>query len=172
MATSDELFTPNKADALLIVRFYHDSKEDKSASLKAGVPTFKDIEMVEINMPGDRARSVLAPAHMPWKKFNNKPVTYAERFPDHYKRFKANEGPVVEGTPIAEAPFLTLADKASLKALQVYTIQQLASLTGQPLKNIGHGGMVKQQQAVAYLAKTVPKSEPKMLAVHGRRRRR
>jgi hypothetical protein len=34
-----------------------------------------------------------------------------------------------------------ISHKASLKALQVYTIEQLASLTGQPLKNIGAGGL-------------------------------
>lgn len=153
MATSDELFTPHKADALLIVKFYHDAVENKFKSHEAGRPVFDDIEMCEINIPADRARSIIAPAHAGWMKFGTKTITYAERFKDHYARFKANEGPVVEGTPLNEAPFLSMGDKASLKALQVFTIEQLASLTGQALKNIGHGGLIKQQAALAYLSK-------------------
>ena len=153
MATAEEIFTPHKADALLIVKFYHDAKENKFKSHEAGRPVFDDIEMCEINLPGDRARSLLVPAPAEWKRFGTTKVTYAERFKDHYARFKANEGPVVEGTPLTEAPFLSMAQKASLKALQVYTIEQLASLTGQALKNIGAGGLAIQQQAAAYLAK-------------------
>jgi hypothetical protein len=153
MATAEELFTPHKADALLIVKFYHDAKENKFKSHEAGRPVFDDIEMCEINFPADRAKSLFVPAHSEWKRFGTTRVTYAERFKEHYARFKLNEGPVVEGTPLSEAPFLSMAQKASLKALQVYTIEQLASLTGQALKNIGAGGLAIQQQAEAYLAK-------------------
>jgi len=153
MATSEELFTPHKADALLIVKFYHDAVQNKMASHKAGRPVFDDIEMCEINLPADRARTLLVPAHAEWTRFGTTRVTYAERFKNHYARFKADEGPIVEGTPLSEAPFLSMGQKASLKALQVYTIEQLASLTGQALKNIGAGGLASQQQAVAYLAK-------------------
>lgn len=153
MATAEELFSPHKADALLIVKFYHDAKENKFKSHEAGRPVFDDIEMCEINFPADRAKSLLVPAHGEWKRFGTTRVTYAERFKDHYARFKLNEGPVVEGTPLSEAPFLSMAQKASLKALQVYTIEQLASLTGQALKNIGAGGLAVQQQAEAYLAR-------------------
>ncbi len=153
MATAEELFTPHKADALLVVKFYHDAVQNKFKSYEQGRPVFDDIEMCEINLPADRARSVIAPAHAGWRKFGTTTITYAERFKDHYARFKANEGPVVEGTPLTEAPFLSMADKASLKALQVYTIEQLASLTGQALKNIGNGGLIKQQAAQAYLSR-------------------
>jgi hypothetical protein len=152
MATAEELFTPHKADALLIVKFYHDAKENKFKSHEAGRPVFDDIEMCEINFPADRAKSLFVPAHSEWKRFGTTRVTYAERFKEHYARFKLNEGPVVEGTPLSEAPFLSMAQKASLKALQVYTIEQLASLTGQALKNIGAGGLAIQQQAEAYLS--------------------
>lgn len=153
MATSDELFTPHLADKLLIVKFYHDARENKFKSFHEGRPVFEDIEMLEINFPADRAKSLQVPAHAEWKRFGTTRVTYAERFKEHYARFKLNEGPVVEGTPLSEAPFLSMAQKASLKALQVYTIEQLASLTGQALKNIGAGGLAIQQQAEAYLAK-------------------
>lgn len=139
------------ADKLLIVKFYHDAKENKFASNKEGRPVFDDIEMVEILAPADRARSLLVPAHAEWKRFGTTRVTYSERFKDHYKRFKANEGPVVEGTPLSEAPFLSMAQRASFKALDIYTVEQLASLSGQAIKNLGVGGLAVVQQAKGYL---------------------
>src|SRR5690349_16051649 len=102
MATSDELFTPHKADALLIVKFYHDAQLNKFKSHAEGRPVYDDVEMCEINLPGDRSRSLIVPAHAEFKRFGTTVVTYAERFKDHYARFKANEGPVVEGTPLSE----------------------------------------------------------------------
>lgn len=153
MATAEELFNPQAADKLLIVKFYHDAVENKHKSHQESRPVFDDIEMCEINFPADRAKSLLVPALAEWKRFGTSKVTYAQRFKEHYARFKANEGPVVEGTPLSEAPFLSMAQKASLKALQVYTVEQLASLTGQALRNIGAGGMALQQQAEAFLKK-------------------
>ena len=146
-------FVSPENDKTLVVRFYHDATENKHASHKEGRPVFEDVEMCEIVIPGDRSRTLTVPAHGHWQKFGNQSITYAQRFQEHYARFKANEGPIVEGTPLSEAPFLSMADKASLKVLQVYTIEALAGLTGQALKNIGSGGLAKQQAAVAYLSK-------------------
>lgn len=138
-------------DKQLIVRFYHDSVENKFKSHAEGRPVFDDVEMVEIAFPADRNKTFIVPAHATFFQDGTQAITYAQRFAEHYARFKANEGPVVTGTPLSEAPFLSMADKASLKALQVYTIEQLAGLSGQALKNIGTGGLAKQQAAVAYL---------------------
>jgi hypothetical protein len=140
------------ADKLLVVKFYPDAKENKHASLKAGRPVFDDIEMCEIIIPGDRSRTLLVPALAEWKRFGTTRVTYAERFKDHYARYKANEGPVVEGTPLSEAPFLTMGQRASYKALDIYTVEQLAALSGQGIKNLGVGGLAVVQQAKAYLS--------------------
>lgn len=140
-----------EADKLLGVRFYADAAPNAHATAKEGRPIFDDVEMVEIIVPADRSRSLLVPAHAEWKRFGNRAVTYAERFADHYKRFKANEHPVIAGTPLSELVFLSQAQRASLRALDIYTAEQLASLQGQQLKNIGVGGMVLQQKAEAYL---------------------
>lgn len=136
---------------LPVVTFYADAIHDEGASKREGRPIYRDQELVKIQFPADRQRSLIRPAHAEWKKIKNQKVTYAERFPEQYKRFKADEPQMVEGTPLKEAPFLTLAQRASLKALNVYTVEQLASLDGQPLKNIGGGGRAMQQAAVAYL---------------------
>ncbi len=46
--------TPNAADDALLVKFYIDSVEDRQASKKEGRPVFKDMEMIDIRVPGSR----------------------------------------------------------------------------------------------------------------------
>ena len=148
-----------EADKLLAVRFYNDAVQNKHTSALEKRPIFDDVEMLEILIPADRSRSLVVPALAEWKRFGNRAVTYAERFGEHYKRFKANEHPIVNGTPLSELVFLSVAQRKSLQALDVYTAEQLASLQGQQLKNIGAGGMGMQQAAAAYLAKAAGATE-------------
>lgn len=147
----DQYGQPQQDKNIPIIEFFADAIHNESASKIEGRPIYRDVEMVKIQFPADRQRSLIRPAHAEWKKIKGRKVTYAERFPEQYKRFKADEPQVVEGTPLKEAPFLSAAQRASLKALQVYTVEQLASLSGQALKNIGSGGLGMQQAAVGYL---------------------
>lgn len=151
MPAFDQYGQPETAKNIPIIEFTAEAIHDEAASKLKGRPIYRDVEMVKIQFPADRQRSLIRPAHAEWKKIKGQKVTYADRFPEQYKRFKADEPQVVEGTPLKEAPFLTAAQRASLKALQVYTVEQLASLDGQPLKNIGAGGRGMQQAALAYL---------------------
>lgn len=138
-------------DKKLVVRFYDEAVLNKTKSHEASRPIYDDVEMCEIVFPGDRTRTLIVPAHAEWKRFGTRRVTYAERFKDHYARFKANQAPVVEGTPLSEVTFLSKAQVASYKALDIYTVEQLASLSGQGIKNLGVGGLAVVQQAKAYL---------------------
>ena len=140
-----------KNDDRPIVEFYADAKEDLAASKKAGVPQFVDLEMIKIRFPADRNRTLVRPAHAEWKKERGNIVTYAMRFPEEYKRFKAGQAPVVRGMPLSEATFLTEAQRRMLRALEVYTVEQLSSLEGVPLKNLGQNGRQLQQAAAAFL---------------------
>ena len=148
----DNAYNPEN-DKSLVVRFYSDAKHNAFESAKQGRPVYETVEYADITMPADRNRKLTVRADQEWKRFGNRVVTYAERFKEHYKRFKANETPVVEGTPLKELPFLTEGQRASLRALDIYTAEQLSGLTGQSLKNIGVGGLNLQQQAKAYLEK-------------------
>lgn len=134
-------------DEKLIVQFRQDPKHDLHASAKEGMPVYKDRVLVDIMMPADRQSKLTVPAESFWQHG----ITYAERFPEQYKRFMAGAGQVVSGTPLHEAPFLTEAQRSSLRALDVYTVQQLAGLEGKPLQNLGVRGREMQQQASAYL---------------------
>jgi hypothetical protein len=143
-------------DKLVIPRFKTMSVKDEAASKEAGRPIFKGVEVVEVRIAGSRDDSVF-PAHVRWAWITD-PLTgdqveqtYAQRWPDQYKRFKEGQQQVAEGTPIDELPFLTGAKRAELKALAIYTAEALAALEGNNLKILGQGGRDLKNQAQAYL---------------------
>lgn len=133
------------------VRFYMDEKEDKAETHKKGILSFRSVEMCEIRFPADRQRTLVRPAHAEWKKIGGKKVTYADRFKDAYARFTAGQAPVVNGMPLAELGWLNGATRKTLNALGVYTVEQLASLEGTALSNLGMGGRELKEKAKAFL---------------------
>jgi hypothetical protein len=79
------------------------------------------------------------------------PVTYAERFAPQYRQFKMQLAQTKSGTPLDAAPFLTSARRAELRAQNVYTVEQLASIEGAELKNLGQGGREWKNSAITFL---------------------
>jgi hypothetical protein len=143
-------------DNLVVPRFYIHTTENKAKSKLAGRPIFDDMEVVEVRFAGNRQTVSVFPAHAICGQIQDedgdyRPTTYAERWPDQYKRFKAKQQQVAAGTPVDELPFLTQAKRSELKALSIYTAEALAALDGQELKNLGQGGRELKNQAQAYL---------------------
>jgi hypothetical protein len=143
-------------DALVIPKFFIHTTENKAKSKAAGRPIFDDMECVEVRFAGNRQTVSVFPAHTICGEAqdedgDSRPITYAERWPDQYKRFKAKSQQIAAGTPVDELPFLTQAKRSELKALSIYTAEALAALDGQELKNIGQGGRELKNQAQAYL---------------------
>lgn len=141
-------------DALVVPFFKTVAQQDMTASKKAGRPIFKDVEVVEVRIAGDRNFAPVFPAHAMWRRVNGEEVTYAQRFADAYERFAAGKEQVADGTPLSELPFLTEAKRAELRALKVYTAEALASLDGKNLTNLGGQGREMKNQAIAYLEKS------------------
>lgn len=135
-----------------IVEFYADAKEDKFASDKEGLPVFRDVEMCRIRFPADRNRTLVVRAHAEFKKQGNKIITYAMKYPRQYERFKRDLAPVVQGTPITELPFLTEAQRKTLRAREVYTVEQLADLSRTAGQGLGMGWVAMQEKAKVFLA--------------------
>ena len=141
---------------LVIPRFFIHTTENKAKSKEMGRPIYDDMECVEVRFAGDRNKISVFPAHAVCGQTQDedgdyRTMTYAERWPEQYKRFKSKQVQVAEGTPIDELPFLTQAKRSELKALSIYTAEALASLDSQPLKNLGVGGRELKDQAQAYL---------------------
>lgn len=133
--------------------FRTEAVEDIHASAKAGRPIFKEIEIVEVRIAGDRNFAPVFPALSMWMRDGNVEISYAERWPDQYALFKDGKTQVAVGTPLDELPFLTVARRAELKALKIYTAEALAALDGKPLKALAGDGYKYKEMAQAYLDK-------------------
>ena len=144
-------------DAALVALFKHHAIQNEAATAKAGRPIFDDMEVCEIRFPGSRAVSVFpALAQSDWVSdpYTGASIrrTYAERFPREYQQFKRHVAQTKAGTPLQYVPFLTEGRRAELQALNIYTIEALATIDGQELKNLGIGGRELKNQAEAFLA--------------------
>lgn len=137
---------------------------NEAKSLKEGRPIFDEMEVVEIRFPGDRNRISVFPADAPSASEADSGLTYAQRFAKQYEQFKSSKTQTMSGTPLSEVPFLTEAKRAELKAQNVYTAEQLASLDGTPLKQLGMGGRELKNQATAYLQSAKEAAEPTAMA--------
>lgn len=151
-------------DALVVPFFKSIAIEDVVASKAAGRPIYTDQEVVEIRIAGDRNYSAVAPAHSMWQRINGEEVTYAQRWPEAYARFKAGKEAIADGTPLSELPFLSEAKRAELRGLKVYTAEALASLDGKNLSALGANGREMKTQAAAYLSRAAGSANDAALA--------
>lgn len=142
-------------DAVVALFKQHPIKNDLK-SIKEGRPIFDDLEVCEIRFAGSRNVSVFpAMAVSHWRDDpitgEQIKITYAERFSRQYKQFKEQAQQTKSGTPLAHVPFLTEARRAELRALNIYTIEALAHVDGQELKNLGHAGRDLKNKAMEYI---------------------
>jgi hypothetical protein len=143
-------------DDLLIVLFKTLALENEDKSKLAGRPIFDDVEHVEIRGPGSRnsnVHPVNEVSHWVDDPYTGRQrqITYAERFQRQYNQFKEHQAQTASGTPLAVVPFLTEGKRAELRSLNVYTVEALAAVDGQELKNLGHGGRELKNKAQEYI---------------------
>ena len=112
-----EATNQSKEDEQLLVKFYLEPMQDHTKSAELGRAVFKDVEFVDIRVPGSRD-SVARPA---------RPADIA-RFPRHYDAFKKRIDMPVEGTPLIEWPLLSRSGVEELAFLGIKTVEQLASV--------------------------------------------
>lgn len=143
------------------------TKNDAKSKL-AGRPIYDDMEVVRVRMAANKQTVAVFPAHevAGWTDTDDGRVeeTYAMRYPDQYKKFKAGEAQAMSGTPLEELTFLTQSKRMELKALNIYTAEALSLLDGQNLKLLGIGGRELKNQAVAYLANAAGSADVTKLA--------
>lgn len=133
----------SEADAALMVKFFHKEREDKSASAKEGRPIFKEVEYIEIRVPGKRDPQVCRPASDHDK----------QRFPRHYEMFKSRVEAPVEGTPLSEWPQMSRTMAEELSFLHIKTVEQLMAVSDTDISRV-RGGLTMKQKAEAFLKYT------------------
>lgn len=126
-------------------------------SRNAGRPVYDDHEVCEIRFSANKQTVGVFPAHeqCEWAEdpvtSERVRITYAQKYNEQYKKFKAGAVQVASGTPLEELSFLTQAKRLELKALNIYTAEALAALDGNNLKMLGMGGRDLKNQAQLYL---------------------
>jgi hypothetical protein len=117
--TAFEHNAQSEEDKKLLVKFFVKPMEDKTASRIAGRPIFKDVELIDIKIPGDRTGGVCRPASHRDK----------QRFAAHYDAFKRRVELPTEGTPLTEWPLMTRSMAEELSFHNVKTVEHLSTMS-------------------------------------------
>lgn len=107
------------ADNRLYVEFYVEAVHNTYKSAQEGRPIYDEVEFVKIQAPGDRLSSVV-------QKVND---LHKRRFPKQWAQFQNGQKQAVSGTPLEMWPQMTVGMVASLKAMNITTVEQLAELS-------------------------------------------
>jgi hypothetical protein len=161
------MYQVRDADAAVVATFRHHALPNKAKTDKEGRLICDDVEVCDIRFAGSRNMSTfpaLAISH--WKieteSGEQVPVTYAERFQRQYQQFKQQANQTKAGTPLQYVPFLTEGKRAELRALNIYTIEALASIDGQELKNLGQYGRDLKNKAEEFITNARTQNAPSM----------
>ena len=102
-----------EVDKALLVKFFMKPKQDKGQTEKEGRPIFKDVEYVDIKIPGNRGAGACRPAT---------PADKA-RFPEHYAAFKQRtEVDLDAGTPLTEWSVISRSQAEELSFFHIKTV--------------------------------------------------
>lgn len=129
-------------DSKLVVRFYRHPVQNNFKTAAEGRPIFDEQDFISILIPGDKNTKVERKARADDK----------ERFPHQWASFQNQTTVAYEGTPIEQWPQATVSQVAELKALNVFTVEALASLTDSQIQKVGMGGRDLSNKAKAFLA--------------------
>ena len=152
-----------------IVRFYEKPKLNKAKTSEAGRPIYDSVEMVEVIVAGDKHFRPHFPAHEPTVTYDNATQqddrrTWAERYPAEYKAYKTQGTMSVSGTPVEAWPLLTRAQVAELKALDIFTVEQIADMTDRNRHILGPSARQIIAQARTYIDQARDTAAPQRLA--------
>lgn len=105
------------ADNKLFVQFYRRPVYQLLESEEEHRPIYKEIDYIKIIIPGDKLAEI------------DDPVTpsYAARFAEKYKAFKAGLADPLRGTPLEAWPVLSKSQVAELKHLNMRSVEDIIS---------------------------------------------
>ena len=148
------IHTTNKGDEALLVKFYMDLLQDMEASKKEGRPIYKEVEWIDIRIPGNKDNVVIRPVRP-----NDK-----TRFPRHYQLFQSRMAGAKEelvGTPLSLWPVVTVAQIKEFEYFNIRTVEQLAAIPDSAASKFPGINQLKQkaEEYLALAAKKAPLSK-------------
>lgn len=135
-------FTRARAgDERLAVRFFTKAAQDADETAKQGRPIFREVEYVQIVIPGDRTSTVVRPISAGDK----------DRFEKQYEHWKkTKEEEMLQGTPLEAWGIMNLAQIEEFRYFGVRTIDQMATLADSVCQKI-MGATGLKHRAVTFL---------------------
>lgn len=128
------------ADSRLYVEFYRKAIANNFKTQEAGRPVYDERDCVKIMIPGDKYSSM------------DTIVTeeHRRRFPKQWAQYQAGQKQAVSGTPLEVWPQATVGLVATLKAMNITTVEQLAELSDGNASHI-MGNQDLRRRAKAFL---------------------
>jgi hypothetical protein len=123
------------------VKFFKHAMLHGVQSLAAGRQVFVDVDHVEIVVAGQDKQRFVGPA--------NEQVQ--ARFPEEWAQYLAGQQTERTGTPIEQWPQLTPSQVLMLKQINIYTVEDVASLSDENVRNTGPGGFKLRDDAKRFL---------------------
>lgn len=136
--TRNQSFAPQRDST--VPRFHMATVEDHVATAREGRPIAYDEERVQLIMGGS--------PHSPVFKVTDE---HRQRWPEQYERFKKGQEMSLDGTPLEMWSILKPANVYELKALNFFTVEQLAEANDVALQKIPMYGQRLRELAKAYL---------------------
>lgn len=128
-------------DKDLFVLFYKKSVENPLKSKEAGRPIYEERDYIKIQHPGEQLNKIDRPVREEDKY----------RFPNQWSRYLHNQTQMPEGTPIDLLFPNHPAIADNLKALNVFTVEQLANISAHAQDTIGLGAVEYVNKAKNYI---------------------
>lgn len=144
-----------------ILRFFYDTARNEVASAAEGRPIFDSVLFVDVITPGQKASTPRFEIERVWAEPSLKALNLTtptrksfryDAFKEQVEKFKADEKAVdMAGTPLKQWPRMDRALAATMAAVNVYTVEQLAGISDQNLTYLGMGGRELREAARAFL---------------------
>lgn len=123
-------------------QFILDQVQDMVATEREGRPIFREVERVEIVIPGGAGLT---------KHVANVTAEHRERWPKEYEAFKQGHEVSPDGTPLEEWPILKRSQVLELKALGFKTVEHVRDMSDHSIQRIGMGGRMLKERAAIFL---------------------
>lgn len=147
---------------ILGVQFFERPVQHKGRTAKEGRPIYFTALMCRINAPGmknqvvdeemelldDNKQTVRRKLWM--NDPNGNPIYYTDRFAESYTAWRKGIE-LVDGTPLETYTKLDSAQIATLKHLEIHSLEALAGLNDSSLQQLGPGGRQMRDEAKNYL---------------------
>lgn len=158
MDGADQIYGGPDGTAL---RFYTEPTKNNFQSEKNGRPIFDTSLMCEVMVPGSRESTPKFEVERVYCEeagmdpAGNRLVERTQKYTQYQTQIEAyktqNGEGLASGTPISQWPNIDIGTAATLKAMGIYTVEMLAGVQDTHLQNLGTGGRVLRDQALAFI---------------------